>query len=177
MNKVYITSDHHFGHKNIIQHEKRPFDSVDDMDVFMIETWNSIVNKNDTVWHLGDFSFQSKSTTKHIFNQLNGTINLIMGNHDKAHSVSWWKEIGFNKVYDYAILKNHFTILSHEPANVGYSDFYNIHGHVHSKTIEIDNYFNASVEANDYKPVLLQPILNNFMYLKEGSPTKKEEKQ
>lgn len=57
MAKVFFTSDHHFGHKLIIDFESRPFNDVEQMNEVMIESWNSVVNPDDKVFHLGDFSF------------------------------------------------------------------------------------------------------------------------
>ncbi|MFD2878778.1 hypothetical protein ACFTAO_26970 [Paenibacillus rhizoplanae] len=58
MSKVYFTSDHHFGHKLIIDFESRPFGDADEMDKVMISNWNAVVGKEDTVFHLGDFFLQ-----------------------------------------------------------------------------------------------------------------------
>jgi calcineurin-like phosphoesterase family protein len=35
--KVWFTSDHHFGHRNIIAYVKRPFENVHDMDEFLVD--------------------------------------------------------------------------------------------------------------------------------------------
>ena len=45
--KVFFISDHHFGHKQIINFETRPFEDVDVMNASMIESWNSVVGKDD----------------------------------------------------------------------------------------------------------------------------------
>ena len=50
------TSDLHFGHKNVIEFDHRPFHDVNEMDHLMIESWNSRVQPDDTVYILGDFS-------------------------------------------------------------------------------------------------------------------------
>ena len=52
---IFYTSDTHFCHKNILQHENRPFNDIDEMDTALIEQWNKTVGKKDTVYHLGDF--------------------------------------------------------------------------------------------------------------------------
>ena len=41
--RVFLTSDLHFGHKNIIEYEKRPFRNVEDMNAGIIKNWNKIV--------------------------------------------------------------------------------------------------------------------------------------
>ena len=68
---VYLISDTHFGHKNIISYCNRPFSSVEEMDKTLIKNWNSVVKKEDTVYHLGDFAFGNKEFTQKIIKQLN----------------------------------------------------------------------------------------------------------
>ncbi|ARQ58931.1 metallophosphoesterase domain-containing protein [Rhizobium sp. Kim5] len=76
----YFTADHHFGHALMLQF--RPFDTVEEMDRCLIETWNSVVRDGDIVWHLGDFSYHDEARTKAIFSQLKGRKRLVLGNHD-----------------------------------------------------------------------------------------------
>lgn len=54
MSKLYFTSDHHFGHKNIIKFSERPFQDVHEMDEVLIQKWNEKVQPEDEVYHLGD---------------------------------------------------------------------------------------------------------------------------
>ena len=53
---VYFTSDLHFGHKNIIRYDHRPFSSVQEMDAELIRRWNNKVKDEDLVYILGDVS-------------------------------------------------------------------------------------------------------------------------
>jgi len=156
--KTFFIADHHFGHKNIIKYETRPFKSVDEMDSHMIEKWNSVVGKNDKVFVLGDVSIYGREKTKEIIEQLNGFKILILGNHDKGRTITWWKDVGFNRVIEFPIIYNEFYMLSHEPLYMNENmPYINIHGHLHSKVIE-GQYFNVGVERIDYTPIRLQEI-------------------
>ena len=112
--KEWIISDTHWHHKNIIEYCNRPFSSVEEMDNTMIKKWNSVVGKDDIVWHLGDFAMGTKEQITQIVEQLNGRIYLILGNHDN-HTMKWYYDCGFAKVYDHPILYRDFYILSHHP--------------------------------------------------------------
>ena len=137
----YVTSDTHFGHASIIKYCHRPFPNVERMDKVLINNWNKTVNKNDIVYHLGDFALGSKSYKQKILAELNGNIILIRGNHDKtvAHCLS----IGFEKVYDTLIIGN--CLLKH----VGFK---------YLPTL------NVSVENWNYTPIPL-PTPRNFLHL------------
>jgi len=82
----WITSDLHFGHHNIMKFcpATRPWTSATAMDEALIAEWNSKVQPNDVVFHLGDFSFYGIDKTKEILSRLNGTIVFVLGNHDKS---------------------------------------------------------------------------------------------
>ena len=64
MPTVYVISDSHFGHANILTFERddgvrlRPFDNVEQMHDAMITKWNETVRPQDHVYHLGDFAIK-----------------------------------------------------------------------------------------------------------------------
>jgi calcineurin-like phosphoesterase family protein len=133
---VYLTSDQHFGHKNIIGYCDRPFQSVEEMDEAMIERHNQNVGKEDTVFIVGDFSFYDFETTKRITQRLNGRKTLIRGNHDK-HSESWFLRCGFDSVVESLVIPSIWNSETIEIAHYhsyasrfGYGILF--HGHAHN---------------------------------------------
>ena len=81
---IWFTADSHFSHTNIIKYCNRPFSNSQEMDDNLIKNWNSKVKKNDSVYHLGDVGLGNPIRLKHILDELNGTIYLIKGNHEKS---------------------------------------------------------------------------------------------
>jgi calcineurin-like phosphoesterase family protein len=85
----FFTSDHHFGHANILKYEDAlrrnayggRFQTTDEMDTYLIDRWNATVGQNDEVFHLGDMSYKY-AAIEGILPFLNGKITLIVGNHD-----------------------------------------------------------------------------------------------
>ena len=152
--KIWITSDHHFNHENIIKYCKRPFNSVEEMNEIMISKWNERVKKEDLVIHLGDFGFGNIDKLKEIRKRLNGLILLVMGNHDK------------NKILnqDFIVIKEPILIdnliFTHYPLekNEIPKGFKNIHGHIHQK----DSLWgrNISVDKTNFYPLELEELKN-----------------
>lgn len=52
---IFLTADTHFGSQRTLELSKRPYNIVAEMDEILIQNWNNTVNKNDLVYHLGDF--------------------------------------------------------------------------------------------------------------------------
>lgn len=155
----FFISDHHFGHKLIIDFESRPFADADEMTTVMIEKWNAAVGSEDKVFHLGDFSFLNQERTREIVGRLNGYKYLILGNHDRGRSRSWWLDAGFDEVSEYPVLYKNFFLLSHEPLYMNkHMPYVNVHGHIHGQKYEGKNYFNVCVEHWDYTPLNFEQI-------------------
>lgn len=76
----FLTSDHHFNHANIIEYANRPFGSVEEMNRELVRRWNETVSDGDVVYHLGDLS---QTSHEHWLRELNGSLILIRGNHDR----------------------------------------------------------------------------------------------
>jgi calcineurin-like phosphoesterase family protein len=152
---IYLIADTHFGHKNIIEYEDRPFDNIDDMDSELIKKWNSVVDENDLVYHLGDVFLCNTDRQFKIFNQLNGTIHLIRGNHDKQTKTKLVDRLGFESVRGQYQHKG--MLLTHKPKED--TGIFNIHGHSHSRRKKDASHFCVSVEENNYTPVSFRRIL------------------
>ena len=83
--KIWFTSDNHFGHKSILKFAadtRKHHTDVLEMNEEMIRIWNDTVGPNDRVYCLGDFSFLKTEETKKILDRLSGRLHLIKGNHD-----------------------------------------------------------------------------------------------
>lgn len=175
---IFFTSDLHLGHKNIIEFCHRPFIDIKDMSIKLIDNWNSIVRKQDIVFLAGDiFWFNDKHAIKRVFNQLNGTIYIIPGNHDKENSYTNLPEhcILLNDIVHLWIKYNdefYFFAISHYPLltyrGMGRRNTLNLHGHIHSgpnstaseASITTSNHYDIGVDNNMYRPVSLTKIIN-----------------
>jgi calcineurin-like phosphoesterase family protein len=120
----YFTSDTHFFHKKIREFcPNRPGTDTSTMNEEMVRIWNETVGPDDTVFHLGDFSFGKSEETKAILNRLNGTKVLVMGNHDRR-SEYWYRRNGFYVVYRCSTLikwpAGYKVMLSHYPFKLGW---------------------------------------------------------
>ena len=178
---IYFTSDLHFGHKNVIKYENRPFEGVGEMNKILIENWNDTVTNKDDVYILGDFSFHGVEATKSIIGKLNGQKYLIFGNHDHVCKKSSVKEM-FAWTKDYYTLKynNIKFILFHYPIaswDCKHHGSIHLHGHVHSRPEynkflqdNFKNMYNVGADCNNYKPISIDEILRRLNYEKEQMP-------
>lgn len=162
MTNIFLISDTHFAHSNILTFKEadgsllRDFPSVDLMDEYMIQNWNKVVKPQDKVYHLGDVGFTNFHKIKSIFDRLNGTKVLIKGNHDNF-KLSQYAQI-FKDVRAYHILDKH--VLSHIPIHPDSVARWkkNIHGHLHANVIADSRYVNVSVEQINYTPISFEDI-------------------
>lgn len=184
---IYVISDTHFYHNNILKYCNRPYKTVDEMNSNIINNWNSIVNPNDVVLHLGDVGFGLVEQLKPIVENLNGHKILLKGNHDMKRGENSWKNIGFEKSYkckevslkqfldDIAYIDNKTEYYIENPEDVIFSHYprecqdtqINIHGHIHDIPLDTsiynqDNHICVSVEMIDYRPKLLKEILDKY---------------
>ena len=169
-NRQFVIADPHFNDANIIRFCNRPFSSVEDMNTTLIDNWNAVVEPCDTVWILGDFfKFESLydypadelgRDFRDIIRKLNGTKNLIKGNHDIKNDGFYANHFDFYSPYP--ILLNNFFLLSHEPLQLSETTpYFNVYGHIHNDAKYKDNKTSrcVSVERIGYRPLLLDNVV------------------
>lgn len=158
MNRVFIIADTHFGHSKIIELESaaRPFASVEEHDNELVRRWNDTVGPKDTVWHLGDVLFGAAAFS--TLAKLNGVKRLVMGNHDHYPAAKYLEH--FNSIHGTAT--THGYILTHVPVHPGQFERFagNIHGHLHSHTLDDPRYINVSAERINLTPALLDTVIH-----------------
>ena len=91
---IYFTSDLHHSHKNIVDFTNRSVATTKEQhNEWLVNIWNSTVQKNDLVYHLGDLSFATKySEISEFVSGLNGRIVLLKGNHDREGNLQSLKD-------------------------------------------------------------------------------------
>lgn len=165
MNNIFFTSDTHFDHVNVIKYSNRPFASKEEMNEAMIERWNSVVQSNDTVYHLGDFAFSK--TPEKFFNRLNGNKLLVIGNHDRGATLNlpWgWKK----SMYELKINKQPI-VLCHYAMRTWNRSHYNavqLYGHSHGTLPGTNQSLDVGVDCWNYKPVSFEEIKSRLSTLK-----------
>ena len=146
---VYFISDTHFGHREICKY--RPmFSSTEEHDEFIIENWNKVITKaRQQIWVLGDMCIRNnRYDMNKLIHRLNGTINLITGNH--CH-MPYYRYNG-SIVLRNGLVKKYGFWLSHAPIHPEeLRGKYNIHGHVHDKTLDDSRYFNLKALSNIFE--------------------------
>jgi calcineurin-like phosphoesterase family protein len=166
--QIYFISDTHFGHNDIIEICNRPFKNAKIMDKELMDRWNEMVSKKDTVYFIGDFYFRGSSIGYWI-SHLNGKKIFIEGNHD-------WEEINGVAHHKIKGAVHHKIIeaggykfyLVHDPHDVpDYWRDWVIFGHEHNNNIAKYPFIegerrqiNVSVELTDYRPVSLEYLLS-----------------
>lgn len=161
MSVVRYYSDPHFGHRNMAI--RRGFKDEYEMGEHIVREWNSIVNKKDVTYILGDITME-KSFDYYWLDQLNGIKKVILGNHDQPQHVPELLTYVNNVASSKLIKKHEFgnIMLTHipiHPQEFEYRLDYNIHGHIHENTYSDKRYINVSAEVIDYKPKLLSELL------------------
>ena len=157
-NGIYLISDTHFDHENIIRYCSRPFINASEMNDILVKNWNRTIKPKDKVYFVGDMSFGKGSRRPSFWLKfLNGDIIYIRGNHEEIGTQS--------EILDY---KDHHFLLVHDPKEyVGKFDGWIIHGHVHNN--DLFNYpfiegvkktINVSAEVIGYKPLSLDQLIS-----------------
>ncbi len=156
MVEIFVISDTHFGHQNILTFEQdgkplRPFDSLTEMHVTMIDNWNRIVGPKDKIYHLGDVAFSRAGLG--LMAMLNGKKRLIRGNHD-GYKLNEYRKY-FHEIYGVRQINGYW--LTHVPMHdCSVSEARckgNIHGHLHGNPAPTPNHLNVSVEQINYTPL------------------------
>lgn len=96
--EIWLTSDTHYGHANIVRgvsqwldtdgqvsrNQTRDFDTVSQMNDTIVNNINNVVQPEDVLIHLGDWSFGGKSNISEFRERIHcNNVILITGNHDE----------------------------------------------------------------------------------------------
>lgn len=170
MTNVWITSDIHFSHENVLSFcpSSRPFSDLDEMHNFIIAKWNSKIQPTDTVYILGDVSFGKLQDTVNFLNSLNGFKHLIVGNHDKKLLRQEEFRFCFNSIQDYFELKHKgtFICMMHYPIlqwNAQHYGAMHLFGHLHGKPINSEGRCkDIGMDTNNCEPYLLDDVIQEL---------------
>jgi calcineurin-like phosphoesterase family protein len=161
---IYFTSDHHFGHKAIIDYCKRPFKDVEEMNEALVENHNAVVTNRDDVYYLGDFAFRDPALW---LARLKGRVHhLILGNHDQKR-INGVREAAFTTIQDVLYLRwegNRF-FLSHYSHRVWRNSLhgaFHLYGHSHGNLPDFNKSMDVGVDVWDFCPISIESVVEKL---------------
>lgn len=109
--QLFITSDPQFGAQGLFDNLpiRKRFGDIEDLHRELVHNWNAVINRDDYVLCLGDFTQNLKDKKKSMelvetyTRQLRGRKILIRGNHD-AEDTSWYYDSGWNCLIEYPLI-------------------------------------------------------------------------
>lgn len=149
---IWFTSDTHFNHAGIVRgttswenkKRTRDFDTLEAHNLKLIDNFNLMVKPEDTLYHVGDWSFGGFSSILQFREKLNvETVHLILGNHD--HHIERNKE-GIQKLfksvqhYKEISINGQFIVLCHYGMRVwnhSHKGSWMLYGHSHGSLDEM----------------------------------------
>lgn len=172
--RCYFVSDLQFEHLGGLIAFNRPFNTVKEMNAYMIKSWNSRITPSDTVYICGDFSTGEISQTKAILKKLQGNKVLIFGNHDDELRAQ-------PDLSDYFVDAAPMLQIQHNGKNICLCHYpmpefvgdreggWLICGHVHNRThglaysiiMQVPTILNAGVDINNFVPVTFEELWQN----------------
>lgn len=160
--KIYVISDLHLDHANIIRYCNRPFPDTRMMNRELVTNWNSIVKRKDTVYFLGDLVYgRSSHGAEYWIKRLHGNKKYLKGNHDEGVNVPFLNN-------PWLVYRGKKFYLIHDPDEIPVEwDGWIIHGHHHNNDLKRFPFINGeaktinvSVELIDYKPLDLEVLFD-----------------
>lgn len=159
---LFFSADTHFSQERTRKLSRRPFADINAMDLAMVERWNSKVQPDDTVIHVGDFGHYP------MVSKLNGNIILLAGNYERKDmkngliSKDYLLGLGFKEVYleekSLTVSLEGTTVeLVHEPSHAKTRHF-KLFGHIHKLQMVKRNALNVGVDCHDFAPISLKEV-------------------
>jgi calcineurin-like phosphoesterase family protein len=158
MARILFTADTHFGHR--LMARLRGYESVDAMDADLVTLWNAAVRPDDTVWHLGDFSYKAPRSVQSYLVQLNGNLNLVHGNHDGEATRTnprWLRSEAMAVLQHEGIqlVMVHYPMLAWPGSRRG---AVHLHGHTHGRLPGDRQCLDVGIDAWGLSPVTWEQI-------------------
>lgn len=167
----WFTSDQHFGHTNILQYCKRPFHTIEEMNVNLIERFNSKVKEGDTTIHCGDFTLKHNSEyALSIIKQLNGNHIFIKGSHDRwmdSYTPSSSDKITLAGYLYERKYNNNYIVACHYAMRVWPRSHFGsiqVYGHSHGNLPAAGKQMDVGVDTNYYYPISINEVITITNY-------------
>lgn len=162
--KYWVIADTHMDHSMFVEKGYRP----ENYEEMIIENMRSL--GIGVLIHLGDVELGNPRLWHKLITSFADLNWLVLGNHDRGKSNSWFLDRGWDWVGTTFTMKymGKKILFSHEPKPLNGCDI-NIHGHFHDSDhrskepkyneVLTDKHYLVALEHTDYRPLLLDNIL------------------
>lgn len=178
--KIWFSSDLHFGHDREFLWGPRGFDSIEKMNKKIIQNIKETVGEEDHFYICGDLALCPPEEAKYWLSQIPGKVHVIIGNHDTDTRLKLYESLGFDCSYGgrmhyglYHFFLSHYPTLTANPGENKLSIAHiNLYGHTHDKSCwhpENPYAYNVSMDAHNCYPCRIDHIVEDLKLLISSS--------
>lgn len=150
------SSDWHINHTNVLKYDNRPFETIQEHDIELVNIINKLVKADDQLYFLWDLFWKSKTYSFYVLSKIKcKNVFCILWNHDWHNQVKIIERLWRTNLWLMYIDKDAQVVLCHYPLEERYKWrhkdwcwFVHIHWHSHHngsiKENRIDVWLNFS---------------------------------
>lgn len=161
----WFISDLHLGHKNVLKHDNRPFDTIEAHDLALTVNCGRYGMQSRTLWILGDVATRKADLfgfMEHV-KPAWGKVILIRGNHDDR--VAWHHRDLFAEAHESRYLrvdpdtKVYLSHYAHRTWRNSHHGSYHLHGHSHGALPQWGRSMDVGANCIGYRPISLTDVV------------------
>jgi calcineurin-like phosphoesterase family protein len=173
---IWFTADYHLSHKNIMKYCNRPFSDVSDMNDTIIGNLESKVREGDTLYFLGDLTFDAQLARSFFERFTDIIIHFVVGNHDRTPVVKLASEIckSVSQLKDIRVGGQSITLCHYAMRvwNKSHFNSWQLYGHSHGRLDPLGKQYDVGIDNNNFSPISYKELFrimkqrpDNFNYI------------
>lgn len=174
----YYTSDLHLQHTNVLKYDERPFSTIEEHDLAVIDIINQTVWVDDQLYILWDISWKANKSIDRLSKIKCRNIYFLIGNHDFSNFIKIYEKLWWTNLWLMHIDNESNVVLCHYPMEEWYHSnhkdlgrYIHIHWHSHWNSIQRYGRIDVWLTFKDVKtPLSLNTIKSIVSDIDEWIP-------
>ena len=161
---IAFISDLHLGHAQVLEHDQRPFASIEEHDTVLLNNLSTLPTGTE-LWVLGDVAFKPSKLDDFFSATAHTLCHLVRGNHDDK--LAWRHKGKFHAAFEATYLRRslgderirlYLSHYAHRTWRNSHHGSYHLFGHSHGALTPWGRSMDVGANVVGYRPIALEEV-------------------